>query len=626
MATSTDISVSKQSSLTAQSNGRSVAKPIKLSDQLANKSFWRDAAPKGIATKDSKALWQRHLSKRRTPRSLDVLVGADDWPLEWGVRLSELSPKTVELLSLGSQCDKKKRNRKSSTRAETIEQVLGGWLEQAHRASPSFDFALDCLIVANLLPHVASELLPEFWWDLADALFNIASGAQNWHSDSELPAEQGIAQQLLAGELPLTLAYLFPEMRELYKLRTAAHEALTEGITELTNGNGLIQGAYLDYQRPLFACWTRCKLMGEQLKKGCWSRKADQQFRWMVSHQLGLSSTQGTPLLASMHQDAWTIDFLLAAISTSGDESDVEAAKSMFSKKLSSGWNIKADGTFPETSTNCEWAGVAYMRTQWERKAPLLAIDYSSQDLRLECWSGTQRLLAGTWTWETTLDGKRLEPVGSWDETCWFSDDDVDYLELSMDLTGGARLERQILLARDEMFLLLCDYVIDTAGGKLSHRYRLPLSDDIEFDPEQETREGTLRAGKICGRVLPLALPEWRSDPRIGQLSANNQRLQLEQQREGKNLACPLLIDLDRARSKKQCTWRQLTIAQSLEIQPHDVAVGYRAQCGKDQWLIYRSLAAAANRTVLGQNLSNECLVARFLPPEGEVDELLEIE
>ena len=271
------------------------------------------------------------------------------------------------------------------------------------------------------------------------------------------------------------------------------------------------------------------------------------------------------------------------------------------------------------------------MRTEWDRKAPQLAIDYSSPDLRLECWAGSKRLMAGTWTWETTLDGKRLEPIGSWDESCWFSDEDVDYLELSMELTGGARLERQILLARDEGFLLLADYIIDTPvmdseGGELCHRYRLPLDGDVDFEPEHETREGLLTAGKTVARVLPLALPEWRSDPRVGQLAVNNGRLQLEQQRKGKNMACPLLIDFKKLRAKKPCTWRQLTIAQSLEVQSNDVAVGYRAQCGKDQWLIYRSLVEPANRTLLGQNLSNECLVARFLAPEGEIDELLEIE
>ena len=202
----------------------------------------------------------------------------------------------------------------------------------------------------------------------------------------------------------------------------------------------------------------------------------------------------------------------------------------------------------------------------------------------------------------------------------------MDYLELSIELTAGARLERQILLARDELFLLLADNIHGNGPGNISHCMRLPLDNSVSFVPEQETREGLLTAGKPIGRVLPLALPEWRTDPRFGELTMTEGRLQLEQQRLGENLACPLLVDLRRSRLSKQCTWRQLTVAEALEIQPHDVAVGYRAQCGKQQWLIYRSLTEPANRSLLGQNLSSECLVARFLAPSGEIDELLEIE
>ncbi|MEM8944075.1 MAG: hypothetical protein AAGD11_02750 [Planctomycetota bacterium] len=625
MPTSIDISATG-SSAAAHANGRANQTEGVLSQRMRVKSFWRDTAPKGIVGNDTLATWQRHLTKRRAPVPLDMLASASETPLRWGLSLRELSPKTVELLALADQLGQRSKANKSGLHAELVEQVLGGWLESAQASSASIDFALECLAIANLLPAAANQISPEFWWEVADALWKIATDGEDWHTDAELPPEQGVAQQLLAGELPLTLAYLFPEMRPLGKLRTSAQAVLTEGITELANGNGLVHGAYLGFQRPLLACWTRCRLMGTQLKKGCWRRKADEQFQWMVTHALGTSSATGTPLLGGAHDEAWSADFLRTALSLAGDASDVEAAKSFLSKRLVRDVKLKADGSVPETSSNCEWAGVAYMRTDWERSAPVLAIDYSTQDLKLECWSGTQRLLDGVWTWETTLDGKRLEPVGTWDETCWFSDDDVDYLELSMELTDGARLERQILLARDELFLLLCDYVIDTAGGKLCHRYRLPLTGDVEFEPEAETREGVLRSGKVLGRVLPLALPEWRADPRIGQLSSNNNRLQLEQEREGQNMASPLLIDLNRSRAKKQCTWRQLTVAQALEVQPHDVAVGYRAQCGKDQWLIYRSLVDPANRTVLGQNLSNECLVARFLAPEGEVDELLEIE
>jgi hypothetical protein len=43
------------------------------------------------------------------------------------------------------------------------------------------------------------------------------------------------------------------------------------------------------------------------------------------------------------------------------------------------------------------------------------------------------------------------------------------------------------------------------------------------------------------------------------------------------------------------------------------------------QWLIYRSLGPVANRSVLGQNLRTDFLVARFLP-NGTIERLLEIE
>jgi hypothetical protein len=75
----------------------------------------------------------------------------------------------------------------------------------------------------------------------------------------------------------------------------------------------------------------------------------------------------------------------------------------------------------------------------------------------------------------------------------------------------------------------------------------------------------------------------------------------------------------------RRLTWRKLTVAESLETQPDDVAVGYRVQIGKEQWLIYRSLVEPANRTLLGHNLSTEALVARF-DRTGEVEPLVEVE
>lgn len=622
----TTLHTSSESSSTVSVNGQAHADSAsRLSEQTHHARFWRGEAPQGAATDDGWAAWARHLSKRRAPKSLADLCNTAESPLGWGFSSDQLAPPTVELLALVENLSKSTKGKSRASRQDA-EQILVVWLSGTSSQSHTIDFALQCLAVANALPSVADQVRSGVWYDLLDALWQIVHSAGDWRIDSELPPEEGLAQQLLAGELPLTLAHLFPEMRPVHKLHAAARDALSDGVEELLNGNGLVRGPYLAVFRPLLACWTRCRALGESHKKNCWKRKAQEQYEWLATHALGLSSARGTTLLGQPRDMAWTPDFLRTVVRLGGDAADVAAARSIFGKKLTSALRGKNRKRVPDTSEHCEWSGLAYMRTQWQRSAPIVAIDYATPKLRLEVWSGPERLISGAWTWETKVDGRRLEPVGAWEETCWFSDEDVDYLELAIDLTGDARLERQILLAREELFLLLADYVINADGEEISHRYRLPLAAKVEFEPEKETREGLLKAGKATSRVLPLALPEWRTDPRIGELTASDGKLQLAQERPGRNLACPLLIDLDKSRAKKQCTWRQLTVAQALEIQPHDVAVGYRAQCGKDQWLIYRSLDEPANRTLIGQNLSLECLVGRFLAPSGEVDELLEVE
>ena len=72
-------------------------------------------------------------------------------------------------------------------------------------------------------------------------------------------------------------------------------------------------------------------------------------------------------------------------------------------------------------------------------------------------------------------------------------------------------------------------------------------------------------------------------------------------------------------------TWRRLTVAESLRVQPDEAAVGYRVMAAGEQWLLYRSLSELANRTLLGHNLSSEMLIARF-DRGGEVEPLVEIE
>ena len=59
--------------------------------------------------------------------------------------------------------------------------------------------------------------------------------------------------------------------------------------------------------------------------------------------------------------------------------------------------------------------------------------------------------------------------------------------------------------------------------------------------------------------------------------------------------------------------------------EPHDVAAAYRVQAGSKQWMFYRALAGTGNRTLLGQNLTSEFIVARF-NRSGDTEPLVEIE
>jgi hypothetical protein len=606
---------------TASTNGTASSKSSRLSAQSRRASFWRDGAPKNITAKGSWKVWLKHLTDRRLPKNADRLCRAKGTALAWGINLSQLPQATLDLLQLVAQSNEKK-----SSDNKAVADALSNWLAGTESSPQSIEFALESLAVANLLSCPTSEVDEEQWWAALDSLHKVAVESQDWHVDADAEPDVALANQLLVGELPLTLSCLFPEMRSLYKLRSAAQETLSEGLMEFLNGAGLPRAKFLPVFRGLIACWTRCRALTTQANKGFWSSKAEQQYRWAITKGICLSTATGEALLSGSEVASWAPDFLSGILRIAGKPTDVTAAVDLFDKKLTKQIKQRGSKHVPEFSESCEWSGLALLRTELHRKKAVLGIDYSQPEMRLDLWSGSQRLLNGVWSGETTVGGKRLEVRGHWEEACWFSDPDLDYVELSIDLNDGARWERQILLARKDKFLLLVDNVMNVPGDQINHRMSVPLGPGLHFLPETETREGRLVAQDPVAKVLPLGLPEWRLDPRIGELSAVNGALVLTHDRPGRNLSCPLFIDLDPKRIGKDCTWRQLTVAQSLEIQPHDVAVGYRVQCGKAQWLYYRSQAAAANRTVLGYNLSIEGMVGRFLSPSGEVEELLQIE
>jgi len=267
------------------------------------------------------------------------------------------------------------------------------------------------------------------------------------------------------------------------------------------------------------------------------------------------------------------------------------------------------------------------MADGWSPRDARLAVNYAADPLHIELSVDGVRLLAGQWQSETTCDGQPVHVVGQWERLCWESSKRCDFLEMSVELSHGLRLERQLLLARKDRVLYLADIIVsaDRSPRLIKHTFGLPLDVLALWRPERETRDGVIVGKKVRAAVLPLALNEWRSDPRGGSLGEQGSRLTLSQEAYGRALCCPLFFDLDRKRSRRERTWRQLTVGESLEVVPRDVAVAFRVQTANEQWLFYRSLGPTGNRTFLGQNIAGEFSAGRFLN-SGKYKEWIEIE
>jgi hypothetical protein len=527
-----------------------------------------------------------------------------------------------EVLEVTGRLAQPPAGRKSSggkVAPERVESVLTAWLERARSAPPSDALAIEAVAWAHVLPQLAGLVSGDIWQALFDRLLAATAAGRQAANDRPLVG------QLLSGELPLALAYLLPELRPCRERLDIAREALSAGMAELLDGEGLIHASHWRLMRPLLACWTRCRAMGNRLDGGCWNEDAQAQYEWLIRQALRFTRPGGGQALAAGPEGAWCAPLFEAALRLDGDPGDHRIAALVLPK--AKGGKEKPAGRKgpPPAPVHSEWAMAAMLRTGWTPSDPWLAAVYPGTEVQIEVCTGRRVLWSGPWALDLQFDGRRLEPRGEWEEVCWVSDKDVDYVELEGEWSGGVRVQRHLMLSHEGGFLFLADAILGPSRGRWEYASRLPLAEKIVFEGAKEHWDGRLVDGKPLASVLPLALPEWRTDPRPGSLRADGSTLELRQSGEGQCLFAPLVFDLKAARIGKPLTWRQLTVAENLTIQPADVAVGYRVMLDKQQWLIYRSLGPRGNRTLLGHNLATEMLVARFLR-NGEVEAVLEIE
>ncbi len=560
--------------------------------------------------------WRKHLKQRLLVSPAELAPFGKVNPLLWSPPNQLTGSDTLSLL--------KRAPRPSGKKNAPNAELLQTWLAEADRRELSPTHAYDCLAWCQILPTAAKTLGEDLWWRLLRQLVSVADDAV-----ALSPDESPLLHQILAGELPLTLAYLFPEVEHCRLLGQEAAEQLARGPIELLDGEGLPHAGNLHLLRPLLACWTRSLLISRAAKQPCFTPDAEEQYGWMVRRALQLLRSDGSQMLGAGVEAQYCKPLLQTALELSHDPEDNELAKCVLP-----GGPGASKYELPEPAMASEWAETYLLRPEMSPRGERFLITHDEERFVCELSARNEILLLGEAIPEVTVNGQRLQAVGDWEEVCWISDDDADFLELEIELENGWCVQRQAVLAREDRFLFLADAVLrqtssgknsDHADAEIHYRTAWPLGDGISVAAEDETNELRLSGKKHLATVLPLALSEWKRANRRQSFQHADHGLELKQQAVGRGLYAPLFLDLNPRRGSRPVTWRQLTVAEQLEIAPPEVAAAFRIQIGHEQWVAYRSLAPPAARTFLGHHLSSEFLVGQF-DYTGEVEVLVEIE
>ncbi len=425
--------------------------------------------------------------------------------------------------------------------------------------------------------------------------------------------------QMLAVELPLTICFQLPEIEGQEQLARSICSKISASLTEQLDIDGWPQATYLEDFGLLAASWVRCGLMLRKMKLAL-NEDAFAQLEGAVSQVLRLLRPNGTLAFSSGDPRPADASLIYSLRKLSKDPKIKKVLKRIGEQNL-----VPAKKKQLPPSCLSEWGASATLRSHWGEASPRVCLDFSSTEGFRGEIARSKQLIAGDIMPEISINGVSASPIGDFQLVCEESDRDVEYAELELKLTGDTTLSRQVLLSRDEEFLIIADSIVPGMAARIDYRCRYPLADGILGMRESENREVYLRTSEIQALVLPLALPEWKVGITDDRLEFKDHALELVQSIDGFGLCAPLFFDLNPKRSRLKRTWRQLTVAEDLLPVPRDVAVAYRVQIDEQQWFLYRALTHRGNRTFFGENFTGEFMLSRF-EKGGKVSSLIVVE
>jgi hypothetical protein len=523
-----------------------------------------------------------------------------------------------------------RRGAGDAQRAEFIEASISECLDEAV-AGPAADRWLSCEAATWALAWMArARRAGSSAGGLLERLVGEARAAQPLLVDGDtLPAQ-----------FVLALARLFRDIETCGRMEPAARAVVAGEIARLASPHGVLNLGSGSSMVDRVARWTAFRELAAATGEPAWDEATENHWQDAAATAARLLGRQGRRIVSGGLMPSRSTGLLLESLAGLGGKRQRTVETLQARREAQPPANRGRKRCLPRDLLDQD-AAVAILRSSWNGNALRLLIDFRQAVPHLELAVGDRLLVDGPWEWSVTAGGTLLEAEGPWRVECWESDRRASFLELAAPLPGGRQFERQVVMLPHEGVILLADAV--TTPGQLSRtpgghpesnghasadhlRYAssLRLATGLEADPAEETREVLLFDTRMRMMALPLALPEWRVG-RGGRLEATAAGLTLTQETPGTRLYAPLWLDCDPARFGRPLTWRQLTVADSRINLPPWQATGFRVQAGLEQWLVYRSLDAPRNRTLLGCNVSCDFLLGR-VKPRGDIARTLEIQ
>ena len=497
--------------------------------------------------------------------------------------------------------------------------------------------AAESVVWAAALPALVHYVPQKSWWRLL-------SGLQQAHESALQQSHAYTSSHLiLGGELGITLAGCLSKLPHCKSLQKGSIKAVRQWCDNDVE-------SIADSIQPL--CDSRM-VLASLIRSSGWidslsSKKPDKKLvstgEWLATWIAATTRPDGTAAFSKASQKAVECDLsqhgLLQQAKHFDHETLAPAIEAALGKKPTGGrlaWEVSLPTALHHEPDN----KLITMQCEWDIPHAKVVLDYSREDVRLEISAGKKLVLAGDWQTQVEIDEVEQHPAGPWTEVCEFTDDDVHYLEIEQAWSGGVTLQRQILQLREDRAMLLADAVLvakdaaqqdaaqqDAARqqGRIHYSSRLPLTNDFTAVEEQDTRELHLTNKRSKVLAIPLAAGEWKIGPSNATLRCSEDHHLVSSCTGTGRLYCPLWLDFTPRRFRRKRTWRQLTVADQLNIVPPSEAVAYRIQQGSEQWVVYRSLDGSICRTFLGKHLLADFFCSRFHPSDGDQEELITVD